>query len=192
MRRAWWCLGVRHGAGAAALQVPNACEIVWYAPEVSSTGSRYPGSYRFEVLGGVQDFRWSQELGSVREFPKKTKPCTLPCLPGRKLCPVAPLAGKQVMPCSSFAGQEIGCARIHGFEMPQNSHLSEISSFFLRHRAPASRVLSTQDHQNEFTGQSPRYGALGMKQTLYTDACGFWLHRRAARLYSLHRLALCA
>ena len=38
---------------------------------------------RLDVFGSLQDIRWSVELGIVRDFPKETKSCSLPFLPGR-------------------------------------------------------------------------------------------------------------
>ena len=77
-----------HGAGAAA-HVPNACGIVWYAPEGFSTDKRYSEACkvfqmievfggvhdfpRFKVLGSAQDFEWPGVLGIVRDFPEATK-----------------------------------------------------------------------------------------------------------------------
>ena len=146
------------------------CE-VFQMTEVLGSVNDFP---RSEVLGSVQDFRWFEVLRSARDFPRVTKSCTLPFLPGRKRCPVASLAGKHAMPCSAFAGQETWYARAHGFEGPRDSRLSEVRSFkFLRYRAPASREFRTREHRNEVTGQSPRHGASIMTQTVCTDARGF-------------------
>ena len=114
-----------------------------------------------------------------------TKSCTLPFLPGRKLCPVASLAGNEVMPYSAFAGQETWCVRAHGFARPRDSRLSEMSSCkFLRYRASASRELGTRDHRNEVTGQSPRHGASRMEQLCELMRVALGRHRRVTRLCS--------
>ena len=98
--------------------------------------------------------------------------CPKVCPSGLAICPVPSLAATGAMPCSAFAGQETWCARVHGFSRPRHSRLSEMSSFaFLRYRSSASRELRTRDHRNEATGQSPRYGASGMKRTVHIDAC---------------------
>ena len=84
MRRAGWCLGVSHRAGAAA-QISECVRDLLEAPEGFSTDSRYSEAFevfqmievlgsvldfpRFEVLVSVQDFKGSGELESARGYP---------------------------------------------------------------------------------------------------------------------------